>query len=106
MVCHVARDRDNAPQILEQQSAFPRVRGVRHKPRAAPAPDAVQKDAKGSIGDPAWRRGFVLLARHGLSFDLQTPWWHLSDAAELNVRYPDFFIILNHTGLPRDRSAG
>jgi len=106
MVCHVALDRDNAPQILEQQSAFPRVRGVRHKPRAAPAPDAVQKDAKGSIGDPAWRRGFALLARHGLSFDLQTPWWHLPDAAELNARYPEIPIILNHTGLPRDRSAG
>ncbi len=104
MVCHVALDRDDAPQILEQQSAFPRVRGVRHKPRAALAPDGIQKDAKGSIGDPAWRRGFALLARHGLSFDLQTPWWHLPDAADLNARYPEIPIILNHTGLPRDRS--
>jgi len=104
MVCHVALDRDDAPQILEQQSAFPRVRGVRHKPRAAPAPDAVQKDAKGSIGDPAWRRGYAGLAQHGLSFDLQTPWWHLPEAADLNARYPEIPIILNHTGLPRDRS--
>jgi predicted TIM-barrel fold metal-dependent hydrolase len=106
MVCHVTLDRDDAQTILEEQAAYPRVRGVRHKPRAAPAPNAVQKDARGSIGDPAWRRGFALLARHGLSFDLQTPWWHLPDAAELNARYPEIPIILNHTGLPRDRSAG
>jgi predicted TIM-barrel fold metal-dependent hydrolase len=105
MVCHVTLDRDDAAQILEQQAAFPRVRGIRHKPRAAFAPDAVEKDAKGSMGDPAWRRGYAGLAQHGLSFDLQTPWWHLPEAAELNARYPKIPIILNHTGLPRDRSA-
>jgi predicted TIM-barrel fold metal-dependent hydrolase len=91
--------------MLQQQVAFARVRGVRHKPRAASTPDTVEKDAKGSMGDPAWRRGYALLARHGLSFDLQTPWWHLPEAAELNARYPEIPIILNHTGLPRDRSA-
>jgi predicted TIM-barrel fold metal-dependent hydrolase len=105
MVCHVSLDRDDAPEILAQQAAFPRVRGIRHKPRTAPAPDAVEKNARGSMGDPAWRRGYALLARHGLSFDLQTPWWHLPEAAELNACFPDIPIILNHTGLPRDRSA-
>jgi predicted TIM-barrel fold metal-dependent hydrolase len=104
MVCHVALDSDDAPRIVEQQASFPRVRGVRHKPHAAPAPDRIEKNARASIGDPAWRRGFALLAQHGLSFDLQTPWWHLPEATELNARYPETPIILNHTGLPRDRS--
>lgn len=104
MVGHVALDRDDAAEILRQQAAFPRVRGIRHKPRAAPTPDAIEKQAKGSMGDPAWRRGYALLARHRLSFDLQTPWWHLPEAAELNARFPEIPIILNHTGLPRDRS--
>jgi len=104
MVCHVALDRDDAPKILERQAAFARVRGVRHKPRAASTPDTIEKAAKGSMGDPAWRRGYALLAQHGLSFDLQTPWWHLPEAAELNARYPEILIVLNHTGLPRDRS--
>jgi predicted TIM-barrel fold metal-dependent hydrolase len=56
------------------------------------------------VGDPAWRRGFALLERYGLSFDLQTPWWHLEEAAILARDFPNTQIILNHTGLPADRS--
>ena len=33
--------------------------------------------------DAAWRRGFAELARQGLRFDLQAPWWHLHEAAAL-----------------------
>ena len=40
----------------------------------------------------------------GLRFDLQTPWWHLGEAADLARGFPDQPIILNHTGLPADRS--
>jgi predicted TIM-barrel fold metal-dependent hydrolase len=57
------------------------------------------------MGDPLWRRGYALLHKFGLSFDLQTPWWHLEEAAELARAFPDTPVILNHTGLPADRSA-
>jgi predicted TIM-barrel fold metal-dependent hydrolase len=40
-----------------------------------------------------------------LRFDLQTPWWHLAEAAALARDFPDTQIIINHTGLPADRSA-
>ena len=106
MVCHAALDRDDAPDVLAQQAAFPFVRGVRHKPRAAPSPHKAERGGKSSMSDAAWRRGYALLGTHGFSFDLQTPWWHLAEAAELNALYPDTRIILNHTGLPRDRSEG
>jgi predicted TIM-barrel fold metal-dependent hydrolase len=56
------------------------------------------------MSDPAWRRGYAFLERHHLSFDLQTPWWHLGEAAQLNHDFPATRIILNHTGLPADRS--
>ncbi len=90
--------------VLAGHAELPRVRGVRHKPRAASSPAQVERDAPGSMGDPAWRRGFALLERYRLSFDLQTPWWHLAEAAELARDFPDTLIILNHTGLPADRS--
>jgi predicted TIM-barrel fold metal-dependent hydrolase len=91
--------------VLAGHAALPRVRGIRHKPRAAAAPAEVQIGAPGSMGDPAWQRGYALLERYGLSFDLQTPWWQLAEAAALARDFPRTQIILNHTGLPADRSA-
>ncbi len=91
--------------VLAGHAGFPRVRGIRHKPKAASAPDQVEKNAPGSMGDPAWRRGYALLDSYGLSFDLQTPWWHLGEAAALARDFPDTPLILNHTGLPADRST-
>jgi predicted TIM-barrel fold metal-dependent hydrolase len=90
--------------VLAGHAALPRVRGIRHKPRAAASPAAVQSGAPGSMVDRAWRRGYALLERYGLSFDLQTPWWHLPEAARLARDFPNTRIILNHTGLPADRS--
>lgn len=95
-------DADDAAAVLEQQAAFAFVRSVRHKPRANRSPaDA----APGGMSDARWRSGYAQLARHGLRFDLQTPWWHLAEAARLAADFPATPIILNHTGLPADRSA-
>ena len=90
--------------MLAAHGADPLVRGIRHKPRAAARPDAVEAGAPGSMGDPAWRRGYAMLAPNGLSFDLQTPWWHLAEARDLADAFGDTMLILNHTGLPADRS--
>jgi predicted TIM-barrel fold metal-dependent hydrolase len=105
MVCHVTLHRSDAADILAQQARFALVRGIRHKPAAAPAPDRIEKGVPGSMNDPTWRRGYGLLETYNLSFDLQTPWWHLEDGARLNADFPRIPIILNHTGLPRNRSV-
>lgn len=97
-------DREDVAEVLAAQAAFPFVRGIRHKPRAAPSPDKVQPGMPGSMGDRRWRDGYALLERHGFSFDLQTPWWHLAEAAALAHDFPRIPIILNHAGLPADRS--
>jgi predicted TIM-barrel fold metal-dependent hydrolase len=104
IVAQARLDRHDVEAVLAGHVAHPRVRGIRHKPRAAAAPDRVERGAPGSMGDPDWRRGYALLARYGLSFDLQTPWWHLAEAAALARAFPGTQIILNHTGLPADRS--
>jgi predicted TIM-barrel fold metal-dependent hydrolase len=98
-------DRDDAEAVLAAHGANPLVRGIRHKPRAAASPAAALPGAPGSMGDPAWRRGYAMLAENGLSFDLQTPWWHLAEARALAEVFGDTRLILNHTGLPADRSA-
>lgn len=86
-------DHENSREILERQAAFPFVRSIRHKP------------PQGAMRDASWRAGFAALARNGLRFDLQVPWAQLGDAARLAADFPDTQIVLNHTGLPADRSA-
>ena len=105
MVCQAWLDRDDVDEVLAAQSAYPLVRGIRHKPRAVRSPADVRDDVAGSMMDPVWRRGYALLRRYGLSFDLQTPWWHFGQALDLAGAFPETQIIVNHTGLPADRSA-
>lgn len=98
-------DREDVAEVLAAQSAFPHVRGIRQKPKAAPSPAEARRGAPGSMDDQRWRDGFALLERHHLSFDLQTPFWHLDAGLDLARDFPNTQIILNHTGLPADRSA-
>ena len=97
-------DREDVAEVLEEQARFGFVRGIRHKPAAAASPEGVVRGAPGSMLDERWRRGYALLERYGLSFDLQTPWWHLAEAAALARDFPGIQIIINHTGLPAERS--
>ena len=94
-------DAADASAVLEQQAAFSFVRSIRHKPRANRSPSDA---APGGMSDARWRAGYAQLARNHLRFDLQAPWWHLHEAARLAIDYPQTQIILNHTGLPADRS--
>ena len=105
MVAQAWLDRADAEPVLEAHGANPLVRGIRHKPKAASGPDQVEPGAPGSMGDPTWRQGFAMLAPNGLSFDLQTPWWHLAEARRLADDFGSTGIVLNHPGLPADRRA-
>ena len=103
-VCQAWLDRGDVAEVLAAQAEFPLVRGIRHKPAGAADPREARRGAPGSMDDAAWRRGYALLAGHGLSFDLQTPYWHLDAAAELAADFPETQIVVNHTALPADRS--
>jgi predicted TIM-barrel fold metal-dependent hydrolase len=105
MVAQAWLDRADVEAVLAHQAASPLVRGVRHKPAAAGSPAEARRGQPGSMDDPRWRAGYALLERHGLSFDLQTPWWHLDAALELARDFPATQILLDHAGLPADRSA-
>lgn len=104
MVAQAWLDRDDVAGVLAKQAAFPLVRSVRHKPKAAARRQDAGRGAPGSMDCPRWRQGFALLEKHRLHFDLQTPWWHFDAAAELARDFPATTIIVNHTGLPADRS--
>ena len=100
-VAHVPLDVPDAPQRLAVQCQHAFVRSVRHKPRSNPRPGMKEP---GGMLDPAWQGGYAALAELGLRFDLQTPWWHLHEARGLLERHGNTPIIINHAGLPADRS--
>lgn len=105
IVAHAWFDTPNAEEIIAAQAAFPLVRGIRSKPVTSPTPDRVSLGAPGTMQDDTWLRGFALLEKYGLSWDLRVPFWHLSEAAEVARAFPRTPIVLNHTGFPWDRSA-
>jgi predicted TIM-barrel fold metal-dependent hydrolase len=105
MVAQAWLDREDVAELLAAQAAFPLVRGIRHKPRPVGPVDPRRLDNRSTMADETWRRGYALLARHGLSFDLQVPYWHAEDAARLAADFPATTIIVNHAMLPADRSA-
>jgi len=104
IVAHAWFDTEDTERVLAEQASFPLVRGIRSKPVTAPSPDKMQRGVAGSMQDPRWLRGFALLARHGLSWDMRIPPWHLVEAAEVAASFPHVPIALNHTGFPWDRS--
>jgi predicted TIM-barrel fold metal-dependent hydrolase len=97
-------DRSDVQSVLAAQAAFPLVRSVRHKPGGPSNPDEIGS-RRTLMSDEAWQRGYALLERHGLHFDLQTAWWNLHEAVRLAREFPRTIIVLNHAGLPADRSA-
>ena len=85
-------DRGDAIATIDALARLDFVRGVRHKPRP------------GQMADSRWRAGFAHLCKRELRFDLQAPWPQLAEAAQLARDYPEARIILNHAGLPADRT--
>ena len=104
-VAHATLDRADVEEVLAAQANYPLVRGIRHKPVTSASRAEARRGLQGSMDDERWRKGFALLERHRFSFDLQAPWWNLEQAADLARDFPAIHIILNHTGLPADRSA-
>ncbi|HML09710.1 MAG TPA: amidohydrolase family protein [Stellaceae bacterium] len=104
IVAHAWFDTPNAEEIIAAQAANPLVRGIRSKPVTASAPDKMVPGASGTMQDKEWLRGFALLEKYALSWDLRVPFWHLEEAAAVARDFPNTKIILNHTGFPWDRS--
>lgn len=104
IVAHAWVDTPDTEEILARQKTFALVRGIRTKPVTAATPDASVRREPRSMQDPKWIAGLDLLRKHGLSWDLRIPWWHLEEAAEVARTHPDLPVALNHTGYPWDRS--
>ncbi|MDQ2081375.1 amidohydrolase family protein [Xanthobacteraceae bacterium Astr-EGSB] len=105
IVGHVWFDDPRCEELLAaHRAASPLVRGIRSKPVTAKRPQDMRRGGPRSMQDEAWLRGFALLDKYDLSWDLRVPCWHLAEATEVAKAFPHTPIVLNHTGFPWDRS--
>lgn len=104
IVAHAVLDHPEVEAHLAEQASCPNVKGIRQIANwhADPAKTYTPRDC---LRDEAWRRGYALLARHGLSFDLQIYPGQMKDAAALAAEHPDIPVILNHDGMPAEKDA-
>lgn len=103
---HVWFHLPSCEEIIQQHLAYPLVRGIRSKPVTAKSPELAHtvNGTVCSMQDDNWLKGFSLLEKYNLSWDLRVPYWHLKEAAEVANMFPNTKIVLNHTGFPWDRS--
>ncbi|KVU52285.1 amidohydrolase family protein [Burkholderia cepacia] len=91
-------------KTLVAHAAFPNLRGIRQILN-------VHENAlygyvdRHFMRDPVWQKNFGLLARYGLSFDLQLYPSQMEEAARIAQANPDVQIVLNHAGMFVDRDS-
>jgi len=99
IVAYAALEHPAVEELLEAHAANPRVRGIRQIVNWHPDPQRAYT-ARDITRDPAWERGFAMLAKHDLSFDLQCYPDQMPAFAELIGRHDDVSVMINHMGMP------
>ena len=93
----------DAEAVLESHTAHANMRGIRQILSWHGNPAWSFTERADLMQDAAWRRGFGLLQRFNLSFDMMIYSGQLGDALDVAEAFPDTQIVLNHTGSPADR---
>jgi predicted TIM-barrel fold metal-dependent hydrolase len=104
VVAHVDFTQPDLDEVLAAHAERAIVRGIRSKPVIASGPGDSVAGQPSSLQDPRWLAGLAKLAVHGFSWDLRVPYYHLAEAAEVAAGIPGTTVIVNHCGLPLDRS--
>ena len=82
--------------VLQDHLRSANVRGIRQM---------LDRDAGRRLLDRAdWQRGLARLPEYGLSFDLSVTPDQLERAAQLAQRNPELVLVLNHCGMPLERT--
>jgi len=93
IVAHCELASPGAQKVIERHLEYPNVRGIR---------DFGQGDY---LVDPAWQRGYGLLARYGLVFCIDPTVETMGKARALADRHPEVILSIDHAGYPHERTA-
>lgn len=76
---------------LERHAQYSQIRGIR---------DFAQGDY---LVDPDFHRGYALLEKYDLAYDLDCFWESMGKARDLAQKFPNILLILGHAGFPQER---
>jgi predicted TIM-barrel fold metal-dependent hydrolase len=102
IVGHADLASDDLEAVLAAHCEHANMRGIRHILGHTDDPSCTKRPDL--LSSPAWARGYALLARFGLSFDLQAYPSQLARAAAVAQAHPEVALVVCHTGFPYDRS--
>jgi predicted TIM-barrel fold metal-dependent hydrolase len=83
---------DDVEATLARHAEHPNFRGIR---------DFAQGDY---LVDPAFHRGYALLEKYGMSYDLDATFETMTKARDLALKFPGVDLILGHAGFPQERT--
>jgi predicted TIM-barrel fold metal-dependent hydrolase len=101
IVAFAALNDPNVEPLLAAHSQSLNVRGIRHILNWHADPKRTYTPAN-LLNDDAFARGYALLGKYNLSFDLQIYPGQMKQAALLAAKHPEVPVILNHMGMPVD----
>jgi predicted TIM-barrel fold metal-dependent hydrolase len=91
--------------VLKAHRQYPNVKGIRMDINWHPDPLYSFCDRPDYASDPQWLKGFALIEKYGFSFDLQIYVGVQGEEARRLVKsFPGTPFILDHVGLPWDRT--
>src|ERR1017187_9232629 len=99
IVCNVDLASPEAEAALEAQKQFPNLRGVRQMLYWDSDPVRQAASRPDYCNDRDFRRGFALLEKHDLHFELQVYAGQVAYAADLVKAFPNVRMILVHAGM-------
>ena len=79
-------------KTIERHMEYANFRGLR---------DFAQGDY---LVDPDFHRGYSLLEKYNLVYDLDCTWENMHKAADLARKYPNIIVVLGHAGFPQERT--
>jgi len=104
IVAKIPLQSENAEELMARHKAFRNVRGVRHMLNWHDDPKK-RFTTENYLDNPAWVRNYARLSGHGLSFDLQIYPGQIKQAAALVRDNDKIPVVIDHSGMPIDRSA-
>ncbi|GIU92857.1 MAG: hypothetical protein KatS3mg011_1763 [Acidimicrobiia bacterium] len=80
-------------RTIERHTEYPNFRGIR---------DFAEGDY---LVDPNFHRGYALLEKYNLVYDLDVVWQNFHKAAAMAAKFPNIPLVVDHAGFPQSRTA-